>query len=113
VTRFHRPPTLQVETSTRRSSYHQVDVLTLMAIHNGVLVDFAAVERVINGGTLPLNDTEAYLAARRLAQLGYHATEAGRRTGIPARTIERWKAAGWPAARPDGKRGLRQNRPAG
>lgn len=67
-------------------------------------VDFAAVERAMNGIRVDLTEADQYEAARRLYGIGYGNYTVAKRVGLHTRTIDAWEAAGWPAERPPDKK---------
>lgn len=67
-------------------------------------VDFAAVERAMNGSRISLTDADQYEAAKRLYNIGYGNYTVANRVGTHTRTIDAWEAAGWPATRPPDKK---------
>jgi hypothetical protein len=64
-------------------------------------LDHIAIERALNGETIDgLTPAEQYEAARLLTDRGIGPAEIARRTGAEPRSIQRWKAAGFPDRAP-------------
>ena len=71
----------------------------------GELIDWAAVERALNGALSredEVTDDERYIACRMLAARGHLTGDIAERTLTVTRRVHRWAKAGWPEHRPIG-----------